>query len=514
MASFRTSHYFLLLIAILIIKNLLVSWFILTGEVGLGPDEAQYWTWSKVLDWGYYSKPPGIAWQIWVGTHLFGDTEFGVRFPSLILTFFQNLAVFWLALTCGLRPLTAFWAAIIMAFTPIGIMGSFLAITDVGLLLFWTLACITITQSLQKNETPNYYLTGLLIAFGALFKWSIYLIWVVVIILIPILKNLSSRHILGGIFVSILGLFPSFIWNLSHDWVTFKHVLSSLTKPKESTLGPQGIFHGNFFDFLGSQAALLSPILFLMLVLGFFFKLRRRTPDVILFCGASSLLLLVVLSVMSIFQKIQGNWADYAYPTGIVFLSWCACEAWGTGKVWLQVGLALSVILSIFGMGIPYMQAHDVLSIPYKINPFRHNVGWVSLSRALEEAGYNPSENFLFGDKYQMSSILSFYGPEQHLAYFLNLRGTRLNQFSFWPGMPTQVGKTGYFVLAENSPHLERESEKQVAFYQTALSKFFGEVQFLGVKPLFLNNGIMVKGAIIFKCIDYNGQEPPNPSLY
>ncbi|HCY54966.1 MAG TPA: glycosyl transferase, partial [Oceanicaulis sp.] len=25
-------------------------------------DETQYWVWSRDLDWGYFSKPPLIAW--------------------------------------------------------------------------------------------------------------------------------------------------------------------------------------------------------------------------------------------------------------------------------------------------------------------------------------------------------------------------------------------------------------------------------------------------------------------
>ena len=28
----------------------------------LYPDEAQYWTWSRDLAFGYFSKPPVIAW--------------------------------------------------------------------------------------------------------------------------------------------------------------------------------------------------------------------------------------------------------------------------------------------------------------------------------------------------------------------------------------------------------------------------------------------------------------------
>src|ERR1051325_4997905 len=32
--------------------------------IDLTGDEAHYWEWSRHLDYGYYSKPPGIAWVI------------------------------------------------------------------------------------------------------------------------------------------------------------------------------------------------------------------------------------------------------------------------------------------------------------------------------------------------------------------------------------------------------------------------------------------------------------------
>jgi 4-amino-4-deoxy-L-arabinose transferase-like glycosyltransferase len=38
----------------------------------LYPDEAQYWLWSRTLDFGYYSKPPVIAWAIWAATAIGG----------------------------------------------------------------------------------------------------------------------------------------------------------------------------------------------------------------------------------------------------------------------------------------------------------------------------------------------------------------------------------------------------------------------------------------------------------
>jgi hypothetical protein len=42
-------------------------------SAGLYPDEAQYWFWAKHLAFGYYSKPPLVAWLIALTTALFGN---------------------------------------------------------------------------------------------------------------------------------------------------------------------------------------------------------------------------------------------------------------------------------------------------------------------------------------------------------------------------------------------------------------------------------------------------------
>jgi 4-amino-4-deoxy-L-arabinose transferase-like glycosyltransferase len=48
-------------------------------------DEAQYWTWSRALDFGYFSKPPMIAWVIRGASALCGDGEACVRSASPVL---------------------------------------------------------------------------------------------------------------------------------------------------------------------------------------------------------------------------------------------------------------------------------------------------------------------------------------------------------------------------------------------------------------------------------------------
>src|SRR5882724_7509584 len=38
--------------------------FIATAPLELDFEEAQYWHWAQQLAWGYYSKPPLVAWLI------------------------------------------------------------------------------------------------------------------------------------------------------------------------------------------------------------------------------------------------------------------------------------------------------------------------------------------------------------------------------------------------------------------------------------------------------------------
>ncbi|MFQ5729642.1 MAG: ArnT family glycosyltransferase, partial [Waddliaceae bacterium] len=473
------NRYLKILIFLLLIKSAFVIWGIQANVIELGPDEAQYWTWSQKLDWGYYSKPPGVAWQIWLGTQLLGNTELGVRILSVVISFLLALSVYFLARVCRLKANTAFWAGMVMAFSPLGIMASFLATTDGGMILFWTLACIAMASALSRGVAPNYYLLGALIMLGALFKWPIYLFWVFVLLAMCIYSTLRSRHVLCGMAISLLGCLPSVLWNSSHKWVTFQHVLSTIKG------GSSPLQQGNFVDFLGAQMSLLSPILFVLLVLAFVSLLRNSSkvwPSV-LFCGAMSLLLLTIYSTMALFQKMQGNWSLFAYPSGIVLLGWFACERGKRGKPWLIGGVILSVVLSISVLSLPTVQARGLLPIPYKVNPFKHNLGWTKLKEELALLGYDPEQHFLFGDKYQMSSLLSFYSPGQKRTYFLNLHGTRQNQFSYWPSMADeQQRKTGFFVLAENSPRLEREFPERIKQYQIQLKDYFEEVHFEGLR--------------------------------
>lgn len=501
---------------ILAVKSFAIVMLILYGLIKLGPDEAQYWTWSRQLDWGYYSKPPGIAWQIWLGTLAFGQTELGVRIGAVAISILITFAVYYLARSCGLSERHSAWSAIIMALAPLGILSSLFAITDGGMVLFWTLA---LAYCVQKQK-PDDITIGFLIALGALFKWPIYFFWLIRLLWGWFNPPIFTRKLFAGISISLLGLIPSILWNSTHDWVTFKHVFYTLFNRQIQHVEHPGPGSGNPLEFFGAQAALLSPLFFIILLISLKHLLTKRNeiPFPVWFCGFSSLLILAGALLLSFVKKLQGNWVVFAYPGAMVWIAWYVIEKFKYAHTWLSISALVGVLLCASVLLLPTIQSiplFDNLKIPYRSNPFKHNLGWEKLAPALTNAGYNPDKDFLFSDKYQTTSILSFYGPGQKRAYFLNLEGTRLNQFSFWPGMDTeQTGKTGYFVMTENIPKGQTTTESQAVKFLSLLKPYFSNIIMKGPYPLFNAYGETVKEAWIFESTNYNGKLPLVPESY
>jgi len=87
------------------------------ARIDLVLDEAQFWTWSRELAFGYFSKPPVIAWVIRGASELCGDSEACIRSASPVL---YTLAAFMLYLTgrALYGPRVGFCSAIVFATLP------------------------------------------------------------------------------------------------------------------------------------------------------------------------------------------------------------------------------------------------------------------------------------------------------------------------------------------------------------------------------------------------------------
>src|SRR5690606_4041263 len=80
-------------------------------------DEAQYWSWSLEPAFGYYSKPPLIAWMIWAATEVCGHSELCIRLPSPLIHSATALVIYGVAARLYDRRV-GFWSAVVFATLP------------------------------------------------------------------------------------------------------------------------------------------------------------------------------------------------------------------------------------------------------------------------------------------------------------------------------------------------------------------------------------------------------------
>src|SRR5271157_2772013 len=97
-------RFFLLLVLVTVFRLV----YLIAAPLDLAVDEAYYWDWSRQLDWGYFSKPPMVAWIIALFCRTFGSSPAVIRLPAALLETVSALVVFLLARRMY-DSRTAFW---------------------------------------------------------------------------------------------------------------------------------------------------------------------------------------------------------------------------------------------------------------------------------------------------------------------------------------------------------------------------------------------------------------------
>ena len=103
-----------LLVILLLVLTALRYWGLMVSQVELMFDEAQYWSWSLDPAWGYFSKPPLIAWLIGGENLVCGTSEFCARSFIPAIHFGTALVIYALARR-AVSPVVGFWSALVFA---------------------------------------------------------------------------------------------------------------------------------------------------------------------------------------------------------------------------------------------------------------------------------------------------------------------------------------------------------------------------------------------------------------
>lgn len=247
--------------------------FTLSGA-GLHVDEAQYWLWSRDLQWGYFSKPPVLVALIKASTTLWGDSLLGVKALSMACWVLSAWVLGWLAYrVSGMR--TAIFAGGLFSATLISGLLGLSVTTDAPLTLFWALCMVTLWEAAHASGTRAtgwWIACGLSLGLGVLSKYSALALSISAVWLLVTAPSTHRRHVfLGGLIasaVAVLVLLPHLAWNVANHWPTAQHTLEITVQETGSTIADgaggwrRALASGLEFSF--GQLLILGPSVWLL----------------------------------------------------------------------------------------------------------------------------------------------------------------------------------------------------------------------------------------------------------
>src|SRR5215469_1539986 len=203
----------IVIVVALTIVRLLASRF---SVVDLFFDEKQYWSWSRDLALGYYTKPPLLAWIISAASHVCGNDEWCVRAPSPLLHAGTSMVIY----AIGRRlydERAGFWAALSFALATGVVFSSRIISTDVPLLFFWALALLAYVNMMIEPAKRWTLLLGISIGLGMLAKYA--MIYFLPGIALAALFSKRARLLFTrpqvwlALLVALLVVAPNIAWN-------------------------------------------------------------------------------------------------------------------------------------------------------------------------------------------------------------------------------------------------------------------------------------------------------------
>ncbi len=490
------------LIGVLLLARLA---YLASGTIELSGDEAYQWQWSKHPALSYFSKPPMIAYTQWLGTNLWGDTEFGVRFFSPVIA----AVLGFLMLRFFAREVSArvgFLLVLIFTATPLMAVGSTLMTVDPLSVLFWTAAMLAGWKAIKSDSGTGTWLwvglwmgLGFLSKYTALFQW---LCWVVFFALWPpARKQLRRPGPYLALLVNLLCALPVIIWNYQHGWITAEHVAgnANLDKPwRPSEIAKY------LFTFLSQEFGLLNPFFFVATVLAGVGLWHRYKEDLrlIYFFSMGAPLFLVYLG-WTFHSEVLPNWiAPSVLPLFCMMaIYWDRRFQDGVRvtKTWLKAALTLG-LAAVGLMHAPALVGKLVgKPVPIALDPLRKVCGWKNVAAAVGEARQKLLAEgrpvFIIGGHYRTTGEVAFYLPEARtgvpdnpLVYF-RTTSRPVNQFYFWPGYLHRKGENAIYVELNRRPQPPPES----------LKAEFESIKDLGLREIY-DRGRLIHTIQLFEC--------------
>jgi 4-amino-4-deoxy-L-arabinose transferase-like glycosyltransferase len=408
-----------------------------SGAFPLTPQEAYYWQYARHPALSYFDHPPAAAWTIRAFTRLLGDSERTVRLAAAAWS-----AVFCLFFFLAGRRLIgsrgALTATAVMLVTPFFSLGQTIITPDGPLVAGWIAAFYFTVRSLQDDRPAWLLAAGLSAGVATLGKYTGFLL--LPQIFLALLLDRRGRRMLAtpypwaGAALALVVFTPVVIWNATHGWASFGFQFGK--RGHDMHLEP--VLVGRF---LGLQALVVSPLLFLVLLAAMWVSVRRWRDETLRLCAIFSVPMMALWFVVSPFHWVKMNWAVPVYPTALL-----AAVALYSARPARWRGLAIATVsLAAFStLFLTLMPLVPALPFPARDDT---TAGWKELAARVQQEQGDGAPMPIVGCFYRTASTLAFNLPGRPQTFSSNAFGEPGLAYDFWTDPRTLIGRDVLVVL-------------------------------------------------------------------
>ncbi len=459
-------------------------------------DEAQYVGWSNFISFGYYSKPPFIAWAVAGGKQFCAALEIvnaeGCARQLQPIAFM--VAAFGVA--AAAHQLTqnsrcAMTASLIFITTPFVGFYSLFVTTDAWLLMFWSLAFWVFILALKspKNSSELWLLCGVLVGFVLLSKYSMVVFFLSAFCYLFITSRLKKV----GPWIAAVTAFaifsPNLVWNYTNNFPTIAHHIEISQIASENTTRQLiGDRIGSATVFLLAQLGLFGPLLFVAMLLTF---RTRNISDPLISeprCASDKIrsrltllhlmtwVILCLAVIQAFMSRSFANWAAPAYVSGSILAAYALVRLPGDTKAFrakfilrfsLVIGLTVSFVL-IHAPKIMFIQTHEET---YRVRALEKLRGWREAALLLK--GWAVSEIklgkvwvFLAEDRRLLAALSSYGYPEIATPFAWNPENRQDNHYNWFLDIRNQssLDSARFLLLRVSTGNTSLETPKMTGW--------------------------------------------------
>ena len=402
-------------------------WF--SCRYDLIPDEAYFWVWSKHLALSYRDKGPLVAWTIYVGTSIFGDSVFGIRFFAVLLSAGTAYQLYRLARRLYDEP-TALWCLAVAALIPLLCIGAILMTIDPLSVFFWAWGANLCWSGIETGKVHYWFLAGAAAGLGFLAKFinAMQLLCIVIFLAWsrPHRRLLLSWQSLVMVLGFILCSLPVFVWNIQTGWLHVQALAERGGLDRAITFKP-----GKFFEYLGGQLGALGPMFCVGMVMAAIALWRTQSQETrVKFLLTQYLPIQIMYLLLSLNSRVLPNWIAPTLIAGIILLVAYWRPLSQRDLRWFKVvrfSLGLGLVVALL------LHLASLFPVPAKYDVLHKAEGWADFARQVENSRVEHKANLLIANYYTQASMMQFYMPGHPVTY-LPPAPYGDTEFTLWPG--------------------------------------------------------------------------------